>query len=325
MIAFVTGGTGFVGSHLAEALINSTDYKEVRCLVRSSDKWLTEMQFERIKGDLNNFQIISDALTGVDTIFHVAGVVRAPSKKEFTQANVDATENLLMLAQKKNVKNVVILSSLAAAGPSFGTPLTEKDQGTPVSMYGESKLEMEQMIRRVAKKECSVKILRPPAVYGPREADIYAFFKTFNLGICPIVGDGNHPRLSMVYVKDLIDGIMLASQKTDPGIFTYFLGGDEDSYSWNQIREITSIVLNKKAVPIKIKPQWITRIGAVVEAGASVFGSYPVVNREKTKEMTHEWVCSSDLAKKELGYAPSMPINEGISRTIRWYKQHNWL
>lgn len=325
MIAFVTGGTGFVGSHLVEALLASQEYTEVRCLVRSSEKWLTGLPVTKVKGDLFSLQVIGNALEDVDIIFHIAAVLRAPTKKEFTRANVDATENLVRIAQKKGVKDFVILSSLAAVGPSSGIPITEKARMHPISMYGESKKEMETIIHKIAGDEDSVKIIRPPAVYGPRESDIYTFFKTFAAGICPIVGDGNHPTLSMVYVSDLVDGIMLSSQKSEPGIHTYFIGGDKDEYSWNQIREITSIVMNRKAIPIKIKPQWVLKLAGLIENGASLFGKYPVVNKDKANEMIEEWVCSSHKAKKELGYAPKVSIQEGISRTIRWYKKHNWL
>lgn len=325
MIAFVTGGTGFVGSHLVEALIASPEYTEVRCLVRSSEKWLTGLNYTKVDGDLFDLQVINKALVGVDVIFHNAAVLRAPSKKEFTRANVDATENLVRLGQKNGVNNFVILSSLAGVGPSNGIALTEKSPLNPVSMYGDSKKEMEAVIHKISNDSDSIKIIRPPAVYGPRESDIYNFFKTFSKGLCPIVGDGNHPTLSMVYVSDLVDGVLLASKKTDTGIHTYFIGGEKEEYSWNQIRKITSIVMGKKAIPIKIKPEWVKKVAAIIEGGASLFGKYPVVNKEKANEMIQEWVCTSRKAEKELTYYPKISIQEGISRTIRWYKKHNWL
>lgn len=325
MKAFVTGGTGFVGSHLVEALIASPSYSEIKCLVRTSDKWLTGMEFTRVNGDLYDLSTLSKALNDVDTIFHIAGLTKAKSQKEFNRANVDATENLIRLAQKKNIQNIIVLSSLAAAGPSSGTPLKEDVKMRPVSMYGRSKMEMELLIRDIAETGDSIKILRPPAVYGPRESDIYAYFKTFAKGVSPVIDDGNHPTLSMVYVGDLVDGIMKASQKSEPGVHTYFMGGHREKYSWNQIGEVTSTVLNKKVIPIRLKPDWVKNIAKVVEKGASVFGKYPVLNEEKAKEMVHEWLCSSEKAQKELGYSPSVDLNEGIARTIHWYKIHNWL
>ncbi|MCH2450438.1 MAG: NAD-dependent epimerase/dehydratase family protein [Gracilimonas sp.] len=324
MKAFVTGGTGFIGSHLVEAIINSTDYDEVRCLVRSEPKWLSGLSFKTIEGDLNDLKALGKGLEGADVLFHVAAIVKAPSKKEFTQANVDATENLVRLAQKKGVKNIVILSSLAAAGPSNGSPKKEGQPMEPVSMYGKSKMEMEARVKTAASKNDSIKIIRPPAVYGPREDQIYSFFKSCSKGICPIVGDGNNPRISMVYVSDLVDGILLAAGKKDTGVHTYFISG-EGVYSWNEIKGITSKVLGKKLIPLKIKPSIVKKVAGVIENAASLFGVYPVVNKEKANELILEWTCTSEKAEKELNYRPKVSLDEGISRTIHWYKIHNWL
>lgn len=324
MNVFVTGGTGFVGSHLADALIEHPGNGEVRCLVRTKDKWLEGKNFKRIKGDLTDLNILSEALKDVDIVFHVAGVVRAKTQEEFNRANVDATENLIRIARRQGVKNMVVLSSLAGAGPSSGTPRTEDEPMEPVSMYGTSKKLMEDLIREIAEPDESIKIIRPPVVYGPREADIYTYFKSFKTGICPVVGDGNNPKVSMVYVADLVDGILKAAQKTDPGVHTYYISGPED-YSWNKIGSVTSVVMNKKPLVIKIKPGLVKKISALVETTASLFGRYPVINREKAKEMILEWTCSSQKATKELGYSPKVSLEEGISRTIHWYKKHKWL
>jgi len=324
MKAFITGATGFIGSHLADRLIADDRYSEVRCLVRSSDKWLEGKSFKRIPGDLNNFNALKKGIAGADVVFHLAAIVMAPNQKEFTQANVNATEDVVRIAQKNGVKNLVILSSLAAAGPSHGTPIDEKEAYKPVSMYGRSKRDMELAIKEIASIDDSIKIIRPPAVYGPREDQIFTYFKTFQKGLSTIVGDGNHPRLSMVYVDDLINGIMKASLKTNPGIHTYFITGP-DTYNWNQIHDITSTVLSKKAFKLKIKPELVKKLGSLIENTASLFGKYPVVNKEKTNELVLEWTCSSLKAEKELNYKAEISIQEGISRTIHWYKKHNWL
>ncbi len=324
MKAFVTGATGFIGSHLAEALLHSSDFSEVRCLIRRNEKWLTGIDIKPIRGDLSNLKALDKGLDGVDVLFHLAAIVKAPTKKEFTHANVDATEDLVRLAQKKGIKNIVILSSLAAAGPSNGTPKTEDEPMKPVSMYGFSKKEMEARVRKAALENESIKIIRPPAVYGPREDQIYSFFKACSKGVCPIIGDGNNPRVSMVYVSDLIDGIMLAAQKKDPGIHTYFIAG-EGTYSWNEIKAVTSRVLGRKTIPIKINRTFVKKLAGVIENVASLFGVYPVVNKEKANELILEWTCSSDKAGNELHYHPNVSLAEGISRTIHWYKKHNWL
>lgn len=324
MKAFITGATGFIGSHLAERLIADDKYTEVRCLVRSTDKWMEGKDFKKIPGDLNNLDALKKGISGVDVVFHLAAIVKGPSEKEFTRANVSATEDLVRIAQKNGVKNLVILSSIAAAGPSYGTPIDETRACKPVSMYGRSKRDMEIAIRNIASKDDSIKIIRPPAVYGPREDQIFTYFKTYQKGLSTIVGDGNHPRLSMVYVDDLVNGVMKASEKDDLGIHTYFITGPE-TYNWNQLHEITGKVLGKKAFKLKIKPELVKKLGSLVENAASLFGKYPVVNKEKTNELVLEWTCSSKKAEKELNYKAEVSIEEGISRTLHWYKKHNWL
>jgi len=324
MKAFITGATGFIGSHLADRLIADNVFTEVRCLVRSRDKWLEGKNFTRINGDLNDINALSKGIKGADIVFHLAAIVMAPTQKEFTQANVNATEDIIRIAQKNGVKNLVILSSIAAAGPSNGTPIDESRVFKPVSMYGRSKRDMEKAIHQIAKDDDSVKIIRPPAVYGPREDQIFTYFKTFKKGLSTIVGDGIHPRLSMVYVDDLVDGIIKASSKTDKGIHTYFITGP-DTYDWNQIHAITSTVMGKKAFKLKIKPSLVKKVGSFIENTASLIGKYPVVNKEKTNELVLEWTCSSNKAERELDYSPKVSLQEGISRTIHWYQKHNWL
>jgi len=150
MKAFVTGGTGFIGSHLVDHLIKSDSYSEIRCLVRNQEKWLSGNNYIKIEGDLHDLPALNKGIDGVDVIFHLAAVVKAPGKKEFFHTNVDATENIIRIGQKKGIKNFVILSSLAAAGPSFGKPLTEDKPLMPVSTYGQSKKKMEEMIHEIA-------------------------------------------------------------------------------------------------------------------------------------------------------------------------------
>lgn len=324
MNAFVTGATGFIGSHLTDALIDHPDYDVVKCLVRSREKWLEGKSYQKVTGDLHSLNVLNRAIEEDDIIFHIAAVVTAPSQKELDFANVEATENLLRIAEKNGVHKLVILSSLAAAGPSSGTPLTENSLMNPVSSYGESKKRMEQLIHRLAPDDMSVTILRPPAVYGPREDQIFTLFKMMKYGIAPIVGNGNHPELSIVYVKDVVQAILKAAEQNQPGVHTYFISGPEIA-NWNKIRDIVSTVLGKKNIPIKLNPAWVKKIAGAVETTASLFGSYPVINREKANEMILEWTCSYEKAARELDFKPEYALSEGISRTLTWYRKHGWL
>lgn len=324
MKAFVTGGTGFIGSHLVDALLDHSNYSEVRCLIRNNRKWLKGKNITPVIGDLDDLPTLRKAFRDTDVIFHIAGRVKAPTYRELEHANVEATENVIRVAQKARVPKIIVLSSLAAVGPSSNGPVNEEDPLKPVSMYGRSKKQMELRIREVADEKTSVTILRPPAVYGPREDQIYSFFKMVNRRICPIIGDGEKPKISLVYVEDVVQGILKAAHQQTPGIRTYFLT-DDTPHTWNKIRETTTRVLGKKNIPIYVKPGLVKKIAGTVEKAASFFGVYPVLNREKAKEMVLEWTCSSEKARRELGYTPQFTLEEGISRTIHWYQRHHWL
>lgn len=324
MKAFVTGGTGFIGSHLVDALLDDDNYSEIRCLIRNNPKWLKGKNIIPVKGDLDDIPTLKKAIRDVDVVFHIAGRVMAPSYDKLKHANVDATENLLRVAQQEGRPKVVVLSSLAAAGPSQDRPKSEGDSLEPVSMYGRSKQEMEERIREIADKRTSITVLRPPAVYGPREDQIYSFFKMIDKRICPIIGDGEHPKVSMIYVGDVVQATLKAAGQTEAGIHSYFIS-DDKLHTWSEICGTATKVFGKKALPIYVKPKWVQRIAGTVEKAASFFGIYPVFNREKAKEMVLEWTCSTDKAKKELGYEPQYTLEEGISRTIHWYQRHHWL
>ncbi|TVQ66682.1 MAG: NAD-dependent epimerase/dehydratase family protein [Balneolaceae bacterium] len=324
MNAFVTGATGFIGSHLADSLISNPGFSTVKCLVRNDERWLKSKNYERIKGDLHSHKALTAALDDTDVLFHIAALVKAPSQKEFDFVNVEATEQLIRLAVKTGVKKIVVLSSLAASGPSSGRALTEQDPMKPVSMYGRSKLAMEQRIHEIATDDVSITILRPPAVYGPREEQIFTLFKMMSKGFAPLIGDGNSPLISTIFVDDLVDALIKAAGDNRNGVHTYFVTGQEIA-NWNQIKHIYSTVMNKQVLSLKIPPNLVKGIAGIIETSAGFFGSYPVVNREKANEMVLEWTCSGKKAEDELGFTPDYSIQEGLSRTLRWYKINNWL
>lgn len=324
MKAFVTGGTGFIGSHLTDRLLEDGDYSEIRCLVRNREKWLAEKPITRISGDLMDTETLKNGLNGVDTLFHNAAILKAPDTETFRKANVDATIHLMRLAVEAGVSRVAILSSLAAAGPSDGAPITESDPCRPMSMYGHSKLEMEKAVRSMVPNGMSVSMIRPPVVYGPREEQILTWFKLVNRGFCPIVGDGEHPRLSLVHVDDLVDGIILSVKNSLPGVEPYFMSGPE-VVNWNRMRESACKILKRHPFTFYIRPAWVRRIAKVIEKSASFVGIYPVLNEEKANEMILEWTCNHKKAVKTLGYHPKISLDKGFEETLLWYKSNNWL
>ncbi len=173
MEALVTGGTGFIGSHLIEELIN--EGFSVSSLVRSTSdlKWIEGYPVKIIEGDCLNIESLKDTIRGYDYIFHLAGITKADNKEDFYYTNVQGTENILNIVHQHNrkLKRFVYLSSLAVTGPSKnGTPVDTSFTPEPVSDYGKSKLRGEESVLRY-KDYLPITIIRPPAVYGPRDKD----------------------------------------------------------------------------------------------------------------------------------------------------------
>ncbi len=331
-VAFVTGGTGFIGSHLVEELLRR-GYREVRCLVRKELRWLEGLDIVPVRGDFSRIEVLWEAVRDADVVFHVAGVTRARDWATFEQGNITATLNLLgaVLTANPHVRKVLITSSLAAVGYCPGGVATEESPLRPISVYGRSKALMEQALRAPRADGLSfaerlpIVVVRPPAVYGPREADIYTFFRTVSRGLCPIVGSGRRPELSLVHVRDLVRGMVDAAESDVTTGHTYFIGS-EQFYSWREIRDATLKALGRRALTVHIPPFLVEPIGALVELAGRLTGTYPPLNREKAREIRHACkMCAVDKARRDFGYRQQIDLEEGIQETIAWYRQQGWL
>jgi nucleoside-diphosphate-sugar epimerase len=322
MIAFVTGGTGFIGSHLVDFL-HTQGVTEVRCLVRKDEKWLRGRTYTPVKGDLHDLEALKKGLQGADTLFHLAGAVKAAHLPAFIRENVEGTENVIRVALKSGIKRIVVLSSLAAAGPSEGKPLHEGDICRPVSSYGQSKLKMEEALAAIPFEGIQAAIIRPPAVYGPREENILPVFKLMNKGICPVVGDSSN-RVSMIYVKDLVEGLWNAANRTPEGLNTYFMA-DLMPYSWADVASVAGSVVGRKVRTIPIPPEIVVGAGSIFDRAGKLFGKKPFFDKEKAAEITAEWMCSSEKAARMLQFQPKYSLARGFQETIQWYSVHHWL
>ncbi|MEM1056636.1 MAG: NAD-dependent epimerase/dehydratase family protein [Bacteroidota bacterium] len=321
--AFLTGGTGFVGSHLAERLL-ARGYT-VRALVRSAPKWLDGLDVEIVEGDLSDLHTLTEAASGANLVIHAAALTRAPTLDDLRTANVDGTLRLLDACQTAAdpPRRALVVSSLAAVGPSGDAPLTENAPLAPISNYGRSKAEMEERIAAhpFAKR---VTIARPPAVYGPREADIYTVIKTAaKQHVFPIVGDPNARALDLVYVTDLARGLLDAAESETAAGETYFVGGQ--AHAWAEIHRAVTQALGTWALKIKVSPRVVAPIGTVAEAVGKAMGTYPPLNREKAREARETWVASSEKAREAFGYEPRVGLAEGMRRSVAWYREAGWL
>ncbi len=326
-VALVTGGTGFVGSHLVEALL-ARGVGEVRCLVRSDPKWLAGMPVTHVHGDLFSGDALRDALQGAEAVYHVAGMTRARDQATLDRANVGGTRSLLAAVRDAapDVRELVVTSSLEAMGPNrvmpggAPVPATEADAPRPLSMYGRSKATMERMVADEFSDLRPV-VVRPPAVYGPREADIFEMIRAASRGVFAVVGDGRARRLSLVHVRDLVAGMVLAAQT--PGE-TYFIGS-ERGYAWSEVRQAMADALGRRVWSLPVPTAAMGLAGAVSEGIGRVRGSLPPLTRDKAEAARHAWVCSVEKAETRLGYRQTVGLAEGMAETVAWARGAGWL
>jgi nucleoside-diphosphate-sugar epimerase len=323
--ALVTGATGFVGSHLVDRLIERGD--EIRCLVRrSSDlKYLRDRSIEFAYGGLDAATDWDAALDGVDMIYHVAGKTFARRARDYYEVNHKGTEAVVAAAlrHRRQLRRFVLISSLAATGPSNGDLVDEVTPARPVTDYGRSKLMGEEAARAVGEL-LPITIVRPPAVYGPRDYGIYEFFKMIAGGLFPMIGNYDK-RVSLVHVRDLTTGIVLAGEAEVAKGKTYFISSEE-AYSMSELASMIAEILGKRPRRIAIPKPLAYSVALGAEAVAAIFRKPPVINRDKVTDLSQRcWGCSIERAKRELGYRQEVSLEDGIRETIEWYRREGWL
>lgn len=326
MTVLVTGGTGFIGSHVVDVLLKK-EYR-VRCLVRKSSnlQWLASQPVELVNGNFNSVDSLTEAVSDVDIVIHIAGVVAAKNREGFFQGNVTATENLLdaVLILNPDLERFLHVSSLTAIGPSQnGNPVDENTLPRPITTYGESKLAAEKAVLQVIDKT-PVTIVRPPAVYGPRDTATLSFFQSVQKGLIPLVGF-SPKKVSLVHAYDLARGIVDAALSEQSIGKIYFIGSEE-VYDWQQIGSVAAEVAGRKTVKLRI-PEFMVMGIAGVSGFFSKFKKKPsVLNFEKGKDMIADnWTCSVEAAKKDFGYRQEVTLEEGIRNTLDWYREYGWL
>ena len=324
MKALITGATGFIGSHLVEKLLKRGD--EVSCLVRKTSnlKWLEGLDIKLINGDCSDKTSLSNCVAGYDYVFHLAGLTKTRCKEDFYSVNTKGTENIIKTVVENNpeIKRFVYLSTLSAFGPQLNSNLPrENSKPRPVSDYGKSKLQGEDVVSGYMDK-VPVSILRPAAVYGPRDKEFFLLFKFMKRGVMPYWGDGH---TSLIYVDDLVDAIILTAEKDNAIGKTYFIS-DGMVYSNNEVINTIASALNVKVYKIRVPKSLLSTIGFFGEGISKIIGKSTMINRDKVKElMFTEWVCDITNAKNDLCFKPKVGIKEGIKWTADWYRIHRWL
>ena len=331
MRVFVTGATGFVGSHVVAALLN--DHHEVVCLVRDPAKAarvLGRQPVRLVPGDLFTPEAMEQGCRGADLIIHVAGLIAARSRDEFQAVNGRAAGRLVETARRiaPDLKRFVYVSSLSAAGPTRqGKPLSEGDQPRPVSEYGRSKLAGEEAVKAGG---VSWTIVRPPTVYGPGDPETLRAFRFARLGLIPQYARPDQ-ELSFIHVEDLARAVVAVTAPAGQGR-TYFVCHPEIA-TWRDA--MTAIVaasraaLGRAARPprfVPIPPQLTRSILWALGTAAKAAGRATLLSSDKAAELLAEaWTCSSAALTRDVGWRATIDLRAGLPSTAQWYASHGWL
>lgn len=327
MRVLVTGASGFLGGHVAELFSGRGD--SVRALVRktSNTKHLAKLKnVELFEGSVEQVERVREAVDGVDAIVHCAGIVKAKSTDEFFAVNTGGTSNLVEAARRlgSKLRRFVHVSSLEACGPSPDGGPVRPDQENPVTGYGRSKLAAEKVVL-AAKDAMNVTILRPGAIYGPRDGEILEVFKSIQRGLLPLVAGGTAKGV-WIYATDCAEACVRAVEADVPSGRVYFVDDGCGPLDQRQMCADAERALGRKAfVRASLPVPLLMTVARGVEVFGRVAGKPVMLTREKANMLLQHWVCSSEATRKDLGWEPRVPWSEGVNRAVEWYRQNGWL
>lgn len=316
MTILITGGTGFIGSHLVSSLLEKG--KKVRVLVRKTSRtdWLKKQGVEICYGSLEDINSLTKATKDIEIVYHLAAMLGSPevTYNQLYEVNVKGTENLVRACEKNKVKRFILISSVAAMGPAKHMA-DEKTKCNPRTDYDKTKYLSELAVR---KSNLDWAIIRPTMVYGPGEIKNKAkMFRLIQKGMFFIIGNGKN-LMSLVYVDNLIKGIILAGESKKAVKHTYILS-DKHPYTMNEF--IKTIAGHEKVrTPIHISV-WIAYFWAFCFKLLRFTGIPQLLSIERIKNMTMNHSFDISKAINELKYEPKISLDEGIKRTVQWYKE----
>ena len=327
MKVLVTGASGFVGSAIVDSLRSRGIETAVLLRPKSNRRFIADLlpDLDVRTGSIGDPQSLGTGMRDVTHVVHCAGCTKALHASDFFEVNHLGARNIVEAVnrQEGRIRRLIHISSLAAGGPApADRPALESDAPHPVSVYGKSKLAGEEEVRNTCQSDYV--ILRPPAVYGPRDTAFLPLFKAIKAHIEPRVGGGRMP-LSFVFVKDLADAVAACLTPPAASQRTFYVASPEIGSDGGIAREIAS-QMKAWTLPLPLPMAAMWPLCVLQEAASRLSGKPSVLSRQKYPELrVAGWVCDPGLLKRELGLICATSLKDGIADTLAWYRRQGWL
>lgn len=317
----LTGGTGFVGSHVIDTLCAAGIRPRVLVRDQASPRWIAGRPVDWVEGSLESSEGLARLVEGAGTVVHLAGVLRGATEEDFMAGNRDGTARLLTSVGSHSPEaRLIHVSSQAAVGPADAEIGATVDvEPLPISAYGRSKAAAEDCVR-----SSSIRwgILRPPAIYGPRDSDVFEFFRMASRGL--LAAPSGERRLTIAHVADVVRAVFaVGAVGGNAGIF--HVGGTAGMAMDDLLRSIANAG-EVRARLIHIPP-WVLRAAGSGASGLRLLGMRQIpLSRDKAKEiLARHWVLETRTSMDRLGLHDPMPFDLGARMTWDWYRSAGWL
>ena len=327
MNILVTGGTGFIGSHLADRLIKNGHNVTVPVRSKSSLEFIDTDNVKLKSSNLLDYPDVCSLMKGIDTVFHLASIRGSGwgyTDEQIWDTNMKVTENLLM-ASVGELKHFIYMSSVSVYGHFKGGPADENYPFSPFTRYGKTKYESERLVEKYQKeKGLNTTIIRPVITYGARDTwgMVTKLAILINSNRYITVGSGKN-RVHLIYIDDLVNGLTLTMNNERVFGEALILAG-EKPVTINSLVDIVKTALKKRVPRIHV-PLWFAIPTAyLMEACYRILltGKEPFITRDKIDIMSRDRSFSMNKANSCLGFKPNIDYTEGISRTVEWLKSY---
>ena len=333
--AMITGATGFIGSHLVEALVEGG--ADVTCLHRaaSDTSMLRQLSARCIQADVTDPAALSAAVRGVEVVFHVAGATHALRASDYHRVNAEGTRSLLAAcAAMESPPVVVVVSSIAAAGPAATRPLVESDPARPVSHYGRSKRAAELAAHTFADR-LPITVVRPAIVFGPRDSALLSIFRPIRRFGVHLVPGWRASQVSLVHVTDLCAAMLAAAARGrrlngaashEPMDEGYYFVADGDQPTYNALGRRMAQAMSRRAVCVRAPLPVAWAAGLAADIVARCRRRPRMFSLDKIREAAAgNWICSPSRAIEQLGWSCGKSLDARLGETAAWYRANGWL